>query len=509
MMRNILEEAKEIGCLIKIGGMIYDPQKKHLLYNDEPIDLEPRTIELLEFLLTHVGEPLSANAIIQEIWRSDYISKNVLTNRISTFRALLQKYLTNEDATKILVTYPRKGYYLCESQVKLLVHGQEEQQPQPGASPTIRLALSAKIAKMKPVHYLLMLLSMAFFVLSYLYISETSSLIEQYRKQQTIQMRELLLNRVDATGPLSKQHRRVIKALILEQQIEYPYTDLVNQDIPSYFVTTIDDGPYWPGAKESIASEYKLNLRLKDLDTPFTIHAEAKLIFSASDKEVFKKNYIINLNSLSLSLLPLQQDIARFFALPIPIEYDWQLDNLSVFTQYDREIADGSFIPDDEFKALYFARHTTLFESNKGQLEKAISQLYTRFTPLPDELGIWLGLINLKVGSLENAFDFLRTPVGGSRIDNAFIYLLVSDISYKSGREDLFMKNYLQSIVSLSHSVPSKALFERLAQPESVKTCLSPWNQLESEFSNKTMTHAWRNMLEAYCKTMAKVLEKK
>lgn len=506
MMRNILEEAKEIGCLIKIGGMIYDPQKKHLLYNDEPIDLEPRTIELLEFLLTHVGEPLSANAIIQEIWRSDYISKNVLTNRISTFRALLQKYLVNEDATKILVTYPRKGYYLCDSQVKLLT--QEEDAP-PQALPTIRLALRAKLAKMTLIHYLLVLLSLAFFVSSYLYVAETSSLIEQYRKQQTIQMRELLLHRIDATGPQSQQHRRVIKALILEQQIEYPYTDLVNQDIPSYFITTVDDSPYWPGAKESIASEYKLNIRLKDLDSPKTIHAEAKLLFSASDKEVFKKTYVINLNSLSLSLLPLQQDIARFFALPIPLEYDWQLDSLATLKQYDNEIANGSFVPNDEFKALYFARYATLFEPNKEALEKAISQLYTRFTPLPDELGIWLGLINLKAGNLENAFDFLRTPVGGSRIDNAFIYLLVSDISYKSGREDLYMKNYLQSIVSLSHSVPANALFHRLAQPESVETCLSPWSQLGSEFSNKTMTHAWRNMIDAYCDTMAKVLEKK
>lgn len=509
MMRNILEEAKEVGGLIKIGGMIYNPQKKHLQYNDEIIDLEPRTIELLEFLLTHVGEPLSSNAIIQEIWHSDYISKNVLTNRISTFRALLQKYLIHEDATKILVTYPRKGYYLCDSQVKLITLEEDDHAPSRETPPTIRLALSAKLTNIKPLHYLIVFLSMAFFVSSYLYVTKTSNLIEQYRKQQTIQMRELLLHRIDATGPQSKQHRKIIKALILEQQVEYPYTDLVNQDIPSYFVTTIDDSPYWPGAKESISSEYKLNIRLKDLETPSTVHAEAKLLFSTSDKEVFKKTYVINLNSLSLSLLPLQQDIARFFALPIPIEYDWQLDNLSVFKQYDRDIDEGSFIPNDEFKALYFARHNTLFETNKETLEKAISQLYTRFTPLPDELGIWLGLINLKAGNLENAFDFLRTPVGGSRIDNALIYLLVSDISYKSGREDLFMKNYLQSIVSLSHTVPSKALFKRLAQPESVETCLSPWNQLKSKFSNKTMTYDWRNMIEAYCQTMIKMQKQK
>ncbi|MEF3034471.1 hypothetical protein, partial [Pseudomonas aeruginosa] len=66
------------------------------------------------------------------------------------------------------------------------------------------------------------------------------------------------------------------------------------------------------------------------------------------------------------------------------------------------------------------------------------------------------------------------------------------------------MKNYLQSIVSLSHTVPSKALFKRLAQLESVETCLSPWNQLKSKFSNKTMTYDWRNMIEAYCQTMIK-----
>ncbi|MCV5755127.1 winged helix-turn-helix domain-containing protein, partial [Escherichia coli] len=80
---------KQTHSCIAIGELVYNPKTQTLHQDTIAIDLEPRTIELLELLLTSVGHPLSADTIIETIWQSKFISKNVLTNRISTLRALL------------------------------------------------------------------------------------------------------------------------------------------------------------------------------------------------------------------------------------------------------------------------------------------------------------------------------------------------------------------------------------------------------------------------------------
>ncbi len=45
---------------IAIGELIYNPETQTLHKQAVSIDLEPRTVELLELLLTSVGHPLSA-----------------------------------------------------------------------------------------------------------------------------------------------------------------------------------------------------------------------------------------------------------------------------------------------------------------------------------------------------------------------------------------------------------------------------------------------------------------
>ncbi len=119
-MRDFLQQAKQTHSCIAIGELVYNPKTQTLHQDTIAIDLEPRTIELFELLLTSVGHPLSADTIIETIWQSKFISKNVLTNRISTLRALLQQHLPEYDAAKLLVTYPRKGYFLNPANIRLI-----------------------------------------------------------------------------------------------------------------------------------------------------------------------------------------------------------------------------------------------------------------------------------------------------------------------------------------------------------------------------------------------------
>ena len=88
-MRDFLQQAKQTHSCIAIGELIYNPKTQSLHQDAIAIDLEPRTIELLELLLTSVGHPLSADTIIETIWQSKFISKNALTYRKFAFLLLM------------------------------------------------------------------------------------------------------------------------------------------------------------------------------------------------------------------------------------------------------------------------------------------------------------------------------------------------------------------------------------------------------------------------------------
>ncbi|GAM54597.1 hypothetical protein JCM19231_5561 [Vibrio ishigakensis] len=256
-MRDFLQQAKETNSLIAIGDLIYNPQTQTLYKQAADIELEPRTIELLELLLTSVGHPLSAQAIIDSIWQSKYISKNVLTNRISTLRALLQEHMPEQDATKLLVTYPRKGYFLNPASVSLTPVGKQK----PKSLNTNSLSFSRR----QTIAYTLCaLLFVTTIGLGWKLWQQPNTSSLQTRNQLLIPKVELLLNRVDAIGTEAREYRALVKAILLQQQVEYPYTDIANQDAPSYFLDPINETPYFPGARNMQTSDYLLNIELKE-----------------------------------------------------------------------------------------------------------------------------------------------------------------------------------------------------------------------------------------------------
>ncbi|WP_273071692.1 winged helix-turn-helix domain-containing protein, partial [Alteromonas australica] len=241
-MQDFLAAAQANNTSIVIADLVYNPSTRELSTPQEVINLEPRSVELLELLLRHVGEPLSAELIIQEIWQSSFISKNVLTNRISTLRSILQKHLPDSDATKILVTYPRKGYFLNPSSVRLdNAEVENNVEPKPKHNKTA--------SKPSWLWLVTLVLLASTITLGYLLWQSPNQNSELTRQQRLIPKVELLLSRIDAVGDNARQYRASIKALLLQQQIEYSYTDLANQDAPSYFVDPIDNSPFFPGAK--------------------------------------------------------------------------------------------------------------------------------------------------------------------------------------------------------------------------------------------------------------------
>lgn len=102
---NLLEKAKSEQCNIAIADLTYNPADKTLHSKQGEISLEPRNLALLEILLTNVGNPTSIEEFIESVWESQYISKNVVTNRISLLRNLFREHSEEADPSKIIITY--------------------------------------------------------------------------------------------------------------------------------------------------------------------------------------------------------------------------------------------------------------------------------------------------------------------------------------------------------------------------------------------------------------------
>ncbi|MGI9918776.1 winged helix-turn-helix domain-containing protein [Vibrio owensii] len=494
-MRDFLQQAKQTNSQIVIGELIYNPETQTLHKQAVVIDLEPRSIELLELLLTSVGHPLSAETIIETIWQSKFISKNVLTNRISTLRALLQEHLPEHDTAKLLVTYPRKGYFLNPANVQLLP-------PAKSSKRKAKLANEDKAPssrKLKVVYGLCALFALTAIGLGVALWQQQGISTQQTRNQLLIPKVELLLNRVDAIGTAAREYRTVVKAILLQQQVEYPYTDIANQDAPSYFLDPINETPYFPGARNMQTSDYQLNIELKDSPTEGMIKAQMNLIYPATGKLAFRNQYVLRIDHLQSDLFRLHSDIAQYFNLPEPSKSTWHFTDTHEKMLLDEQFANSPIEHMDEFTAITIARHLALYEQDKTKLEGYLIQAQSEFDVLPDELSLWLGILHYKLGNLDKAKALLTTPAGDSRIQNALVYTFVSHIAYKQNKLDQFRLNYMESLVALLRVMPSEELFSRLSQPESKETCLQPWTKLRVSIKEKEIVMRWKALIEEYC----------
>ena len=498
-MQDYLSSAKDQQASIYIEGLEFNPNTRVLSCDEQVIDLEPRSIELLELFLTSVGEPLAAEHIIESVWQSNFISKNVLTNRISTLRSVLQKHLPDSDATKILVTYPRKGYFLNPSSVSFAAASPDfEADDAAIESPTSQKGFTSN-----PVNPWLVVVSLVLListsVMGYMLWQSSTRASEVERDQRLIPKVELLLNRVDAIGDNSRKYRKVVKALILQQQIEYAYTDLANQDAPSYFLDPIDSSPFFPGAKNMRTSDYLLNIQLKDQEVDKRLVAKISLIYPNSGKLAFGGVYSIDVNNISSSVMDINRELANYFALPAPLSPEWSVDNTEV-----SDLLSGKAITFDGIKlntmtSTLIARQLALFETDQKKLIAFTNLVQTRFKLLPDELKLWVGIIHFKLRDLQTAKELLTNTSGNSTIENALVYMMVSHIAYKQGNMEKFRLNYMESLVALLRVVPSEDLFARLSKPESKSTCLQPWKSLKLSVKEPLIIKQWEKLMLNYC----------
>jgi len=94
---------------LEIGGLSLDLIKKEVLRDGKKIDLQPRELSLLEYLMRNAGRVVSKTMIMEHVWNYDFVP---MTNVVEARICILREKIDNEFDTKLIHTIRGAGYVL-------------------------------------------------------------------------------------------------------------------------------------------------------------------------------------------------------------------------------------------------------------------------------------------------------------------------------------------------------------------------------------------------------------
>src|SRR5687768_3742072 len=93
--------------IYRFGPFLLDPPERLLLRSGKPVDLAPRTFDLLVALVTRQGALAEKDALLQEIWPDTLVEEATPSRHVFTLR----KALGDDDtADNYIRTVPKRGY---------------------------------------------------------------------------------------------------------------------------------------------------------------------------------------------------------------------------------------------------------------------------------------------------------------------------------------------------------------------------------------------------------------
>ena len=116
----------------RFGTAEFDEARFELRVAGLPVEVEPRALEVLAYLLRHAGEVVTKEELLREVWSGRPTVDKVLTNAVNKLRRAL-----GEANASLLATQPRVGYRL-EGTVTRTATGRQ-------AASTLQLAAGADV----------------------------------------------------------------------------------------------------------------------------------------------------------------------------------------------------------------------------------------------------------------------------------------------------------------------------------------------------------------------------
>ena len=102
--------------IYEFSGFRLEKAQRRLLYRGQPIQLKPKILDLLLFLVETRGQLIEKEDLLREIWHDAVVEENNITVSISHLRKILGEDRLNP---KFIETVPRRGYRFVAEVVEL------------------------------------------------------------------------------------------------------------------------------------------------------------------------------------------------------------------------------------------------------------------------------------------------------------------------------------------------------------------------------------------------------
>lgn len=93
--------------LREFGNFSLDPTKRVLWFENEPVNLPLKEIELLCVLTENAGEVVTRDEILAKVWADSFVEESNLSRHIYLLRKMLKEHGEDEN---LIQTVPRRGY---------------------------------------------------------------------------------------------------------------------------------------------------------------------------------------------------------------------------------------------------------------------------------------------------------------------------------------------------------------------------------------------------------------
>ena len=94
---------------LQLGSLLLDTRANQLVVDGEMIQVEPKLVELIEFLYSNQNQVVTRDALLENVWKGQIVSDNAVSRAISQVRKLLEQ---SSDPVPQIETIPRVGYRL-------------------------------------------------------------------------------------------------------------------------------------------------------------------------------------------------------------------------------------------------------------------------------------------------------------------------------------------------------------------------------------------------------------
>ncbi|RYU68062.1 transcriptional regulator CadC [Aliivibrio finisterrensis] len=99
-----------VGICFQINDWTLVIEENKLYRQDREVSVEPRLVNLLQFLAQHSGEVFCRDELIKHVWDGAFVTDQVVTQSVFELRKILRD--GRLDNTRYLVTVPKRGYKL-------------------------------------------------------------------------------------------------------------------------------------------------------------------------------------------------------------------------------------------------------------------------------------------------------------------------------------------------------------------------------------------------------------